>query len=61
MFHFIIRSVGRNCKTYGFFVIDDNIVHAGNLLIANPKVVNRNMVNTVVGISWAAVGRHDEI
>ena len=55
MFHFIIKSVGKNGKTYGFVIIDHNIVPTGKFLIANPLVVYRYIVNTVVGIFWAAV------
>ena len=47
-------------KTYGFLTINHNIVHIANLIIANAQVAGRYIVNTVVGISWAAVGWHDE-
>ena len=53
MFRFIIRSVGKNSKTYGFVIVDHDIVHTGNLLMANPKVVDRYIVNTIFGISGA--------
>ena len=43
-------------KTYGFLTINHNIVHIANLIIANAQVAGRYIVNTVVGISWAAVG-----
>jgi len=46
-------------KTYGFLIVDHNIIHVANLLIANIQVAGRYVVSTVLGISWATVG-HDE-
>lgn len=44
----------------GFLVVDHNIVHTANYLIANIRAAGRYIVRTVVGKSWATVGRHDE-
>ena len=57
MFHFIIRSVRKNWKAYGFLIIDHNIIHIANFLITNAMAIDRYKVNTVDGISG---GRHDE-
>ena len=60
MSNFTSGSVKNSGITYSFLIIDDNVVHIADILFTDTQVAGWYIVDTVVGISWATVGRHDD-